>query len=69
MIHKNKIFFPIFRFHEFFRSEKIENLSTSGLLWKVKNFGSILSPPPPSVFYDPQLQIIRCYIARYYVGK
>ena len=22
---------------------------------------------PPSVFYDPQLQIICCYIARYYV--
>ena len=26
-------------------------------------------PPPPSVFYDPQLQIICCYIARYYVRK
>ena len=26
-------------------------------------------PPPPSVFYDPQLQIICCYIARYYVKK
>ena len=24
---------------------------------------------PPSVFYDPQLQIICCYIARYYVRK
>ena len=23
--------------------------------------------PPPSVFYDPQLQIMRCYMARYYV--
>ena len=30
--------------------------------------GSILSPPS-SVFYDPQLQIISCYIARYYVRK
>ena len=30
--------------------------------------GSIL-PPPPSVFYDPQLQIICCYIARYDVRK
>ena len=27
----------------------------------------LLSPPP--VFYDPQLQIICCYIARYYVRK
>ena len=25
--------------------------------------------PPPSAFYDPQLQIICCYIARYYVRK
>ena len=31
-------------------------------------FGSIL-PPPPSVFYDTQLQIICCYITRYYVKR
>ena len=38
----------------------------------VSKFGSILfSPPPPPlrVFYDPQLQIICRYIARYYVRK
>ena len=29
----------------------------------------IYSVSPPSVFYDPQLQIICCYIARYYVRK
>ena len=31
--------------------------------------GSILFRPPPSAFYDPQLQIICCYIARYWCKK
>ena len=32
-----------------------------------KEIESIVSAP--RVFYDPQLQIISCYIARYYVRK
>ena len=35
----------------------------------VSMIGSILFPPPPSVFYDLQLKIICCYIARFYVKK
>ena len=35
---------------------------------KYKNF-RIYSVSAPSVVYDPQLQIICCYIARYYVRK
>ena len=33
--------------------------------------GSILFPPPPPPprFFTPQLQIICCYLARYYVKK
>ena len=29
----------------------------------------LFCPPPPPSFYDPQLQIICCYIARYYLRK
>ena len=32
-------------------------------------YGSVLSPPPSVFFMTPQLQIICCYIARYYVRK
>ena len=46
----------------YFRKHQL-NLNSS----KTELIGALFCPPP--VFYDPQLQIICCYIARYYVRK